>query len=76
MTTKFIKYLTTLAAKEGEIYATRFLQEHNKLRIRDGNSDLLEIPSNCTQRSLYIRFCYKNGWKVQVTAQDNFEPTS
>ena len=76
MSNRVINYIKIIADNEGETYITRYVWEYNYLRIRDRNSDLIELPSQFTYRSLYMQYYWEMGWKAKATMHGNFSLTS
>ena len=69
-----ISFLDRLAKEEGEFHATRFVRDKASLHIRDGDTEILELPSYFTKRQLYSRFCYERGWNPQTSARGTHGP--
>ena len=68
ITEEAIKFIRELGEREGESHATRFVREGARLIIRDGNTNVIELPSYYSRRHLYHRCCYNNGWDPKATA--------
>ena len=64
-----IDFLKVIGKQEGEFHATRFAREGACLMIRDGNSDVIELPSCYSKRQVYARCCYERGWDPRATAK-------
>jgi hypothetical protein len=60
--------------QQGESHATRVVREKTKVGLRDGDVDLVELPSAMTKRNLYEQFCFSRGYKMQVSANGSYGP--
>ena len=54
----FFKEIKQFAAPK----STRFIREETGSGLRDGEENLLELPTCWSKRSIYGRFCYERGW--------------
>lgn len=69
-----ISYLEWLGDEYGESYATRFTRKTTGLGIRE-KEEVIELPSYFTKRSLYVDFCFRQGWVVpSVSQKGNYGP--
>ena len=50
------QHIQKVLEKHIKTQSTIFVPDNNKLRIKDSNFDLLELPIYCTFRSVYCRF--------------------
>jgi hypothetical protein len=63
-----VDYLREQGRLYGECYATHIVRVLTKYDLRDEEKDAIDLPSHYTQRSMYERYCYENGW---LTISDN-----
>ena len=42
------------------------MREETGTGLRDGEEDVVELPTAWSKRGLYFRFCYERGWKVNT----------
>ena len=48
--------------------ATRFVRETTGSGLRDGEENVLELPTCWSKRALYARFCFERGYVISSTA--------
>ena len=63
-----MQHVQNYVRKEGEACATRFVQEHRMLTVRDRNSDLLDLLRYCAYRSVNakLKVMYKNQQRIEI----------
>ena len=55
--------------------ATRFVREETGSGLRDGEEDLVELPTTWSKRAVYSRFCYERGFVMTSTPRGNIKKT-
>ena len=63
------QHILEVAAEEGESHATRFIREFNRMFVRDGELDSIELPSYYTKRRMYRTYCWYKGWRIDTNAR-------
>jgi hypothetical protein len=48
--------------------ATRFVRESTGSGLRDGEENVLELPTCWSKRAVYARFCFERGYAISSTA--------
>ena len=49
--------------------ATRFVREETGTGLRDGEDDLVELPTSWSKRAMYARFCFERGYVITTNAR-------
>jgi hypothetical protein len=67
-----VSFLSDLADRHGESYATRFIREVTGMSLRNTEERLVELPSHFTKRQLYAQYCFTRGYKVKADAKGSY----
>ena len=53
-------------------YATRFIRERTSVGLRNEEKGIVELPASMSKRSIYIGWCYSQGYKAKANAKGSF----
>ncbi len=53
-------------------YATRFIRERTSVGIRNEEKGIVELPASMSKQSIYIGWCYSQGYKAKANAKGSF----
>jgi hypothetical protein len=69
-----VDYLREIGRLYGECYATHIVRVLTKYELCDEEKDTIDLPSHYTQRSMYERYCYENGWLTRSDNKGRYTP--
>lgn len=71
-----VDFLMHEASVNGEVSATRFVNELTGIGIRGADKGVMELPSYMTKRKLYQKFFFGRGWVVHPDHNGNYGPSA